>query len=105
MMKTTASVAALATAFTLSAAHAQESSVEKGHQIAQRFCVRCHAIEMEGDSSHPDAPPFRHIITSRSVATLREVLGEGMSVGHPDMPQWRFGADDVAALIAYLKNL
>jgi mono/diheme cytochrome c family protein len=105
MMKITASVSALATAFMLSAARAQEGSAEEGHQIAQRFCARCHAIEMKGDSPHPDAPPFRHIAANTSITTLRGVLGEGMSVGHPAMPQWRFGADDVAFLIAYLKSL
>jgi hypothetical protein len=36
---------------------------------------------------------------------LKEVLGEGMIVGHPDMPRWRFQADDVSSLIAYLKSI
>jgi hypothetical protein len=36
---------------------------------------------------------------------LREVLGEGMIVGHPDMPRWRFQAEDVSSLVAYLKSI
>jgi hypothetical protein len=36
---------------------------------------------------------------------LKEVLGEGMIVGHPHMPRWRFREDDVSSLIAYLKSI
>jgi mono/diheme cytochrome c family protein len=98
-------VAALAAAYVLPAAHAQNGSVEEGRRIAQTFCARCHAIGEEANSPHTDAPPFRYIAANRSAGSLREVLGEGMIVGHPDMPQWRFQADDVSSLIAYLKSI
>jgi mono/diheme cytochrome c family protein len=97
--------AALATAYTPLAAHAQNGSVEEGRQIAQKFCAGCHAIGEEASSPHSDAPPFRYIAANRSAESLREVFGEGMIVGHPDMPRWRFQADDVSSLIAYLKSI
>jgi cytochrome c len=98
-------LAALTAANVLSAAHAQNGSVEEGRRIAQTFCARCHAIGEEASSPRTDAPPFRYIAANRSVGSLREVLGEGMIVGHPNMPQWRFQAGDVSSLIAYLKSI
>ena len=101
--------AAIAAAYTPPAAHAQttsiETSIEEGRQIAQKFCANCHAIGPPGDSPLADAPPFRQIAANRNARNLKEVLGEGMIAGHPDMPQWRFGAEDVSSLIAYLKSL
>ena len=94
-----------AAAYTQAAAQPQSAAVEEGRQIAQQFCARCHAIGRKGESPHADAPPFRQIAANRSVRNLREILGEGMIVGHPDMPQWRFGAEDVSSLVAYLKSL
>jgi mono/diheme cytochrome c family protein len=86
-------------------AQAQNGSVEEGRKIAQKFCSRCHSIGEEASSPHADAPPFRHIAANRSAGSLKEILGEGMIVGHPDMPRWRFQADDVSSLIAYLKSI
>ena len=97
--------AALAAASTLFAADAQNGSVEEGRRIAQKFCAGCHAIGEEASSPHADAPPFRYIAANRSAGSLREVLGEGMIIGHPDMPRWRFQADDESFLIAYLKSI
>jgi hypothetical protein len=39
------------------------------------------------------------------VSGLEESLAEGIIVGHPDMPEYRFGAEDVAAIISYLKSI
>ncbi len=60
---------------------------------------------MRGASTHPSATPFREIVAKGHVENLEEALGEGMIVGHPDMPQFRFGPSEVGALIAYLKSL
>jgi cytochrome c len=32
-------------------------------------------------------------------------LGEGLSVGHPDMPEFVFDPEDVGAILAYLKSI
>jgi cytochrome c len=96
---------ALAALWSSYTAQGQTSSVEAGRQIAVKFCARCHAIGPTGESTHKDAPPFRLIAAKGNVENLEEALGEGIIVGHPDMPQFQFKAPDVAALIAYLKSL
>ena len=76
-----------------------------GREIAERFCARCHAIGPEGKSPHERAPPFRMIVAKGHVENLEEALGEGIVVGHPDMPQFQFSPQNVGALVAYLKSL
>jgi mono/diheme cytochrome c family protein len=88
----------------LCAAQSHEK-IDAGHAIAQKFCARCHAIGTHGASPHPSALPFRDIAAKGHVENLEEALGEGIVVGHPDMPQWRFGPRQVGALIAYLRSL
>lgn len=78
---------------------------QAGHEIAERFCARCHAIGTEGDSPHKSAPPFRLIVAKGNVENLEEALGEGIVVGHSDMPQFQFSQKNVGALVAYLKSL
>jgi cytochrome c len=36
---------------------------------------------------------------------LAEALAEGLSVGHPDMPELVFEPDQIAAILAYLKSI
>ena len=81
------------------------ATIGKGREIAEKFCARCHAIGMRDASPHSSATPFRDIAAKGHVENLEEALGEGIIVGHPDMPQWRFGPEQVGALIAYLKSL
>jgi mono/diheme cytochrome c family protein len=90
-------------------AYAQETQLSEdakaGQEIAERICSRCHAIGPEGASPHKDAPPFRTIAAKGNVQNLEEALGEGIVVGHPDMPQFQFRPRDVGALVAYLRSL
>ncbi len=86
-------------------AQTSADTIRAGYEIAQKFCARCHAIGLQGASTHPSAPPFRNIAAKGNVQNLEEALGEGIVVGHPDMPQFQFKPSDVGALIAYLKSL
>lgn len=106
-MKRTIFCAGLAVALWLPALCLAQSAakIDAGHEIARKFCARCHAIGMVGASPHASALPFRDIAAKGHVENLQEALGEGIVVGHPDMPQWRFGPKEVSALIAYLKSL
>jgi hypothetical protein len=36
---------------------------------------------------------------------LAESLAAGISVGHPDMPEFVFEPDDIAAILAYLNSI
>ncbi len=93
-------------AFLASQALAQsEARIRAGHELAGKFCSRCHSIGLHGKSPHPSAPPFREIVARGNVENLEEALGEGIVVGHPDMPQFQFKPREVGALIAYLKSL
>jgi mono/diheme cytochrome c family protein len=77
----------------------------KGEVLVRKNCSRCHAIGTEGDSPHPDAPPFRTLSSKYPVEDLAESLAEGIVSGHPDMPIFVFSPHDVAAIIEYLQSI
>ncbi|MFW6076275.1 MAG: c-type cytochrome [Hyphomicrobiales bacterium] len=89
------------------AAWAEDRSarIEAGHDIADRLCARCHAIGAEGDSPHEEAPPFRTFAERWPVEHLAEALAEGITVGHPDMPEFVLEPGEIDSFIAYLKSL
>jgi mono/diheme cytochrome c family protein len=95
------------TAVTLSAASAQEgiAPLKRGEALLAKSCARCHAIGRAGASPHPEAPPFRTLARRYPIDGLGEALAEGLSVGHPDMPEFAFGPEDVGAILAYLKSI
>jgi cytochrome c len=78
---------------------------ERGQEIAQQNCSSCHAIGVTGASPAPEAPPFRTLSAHYRVNALEEALAEGISVGHPAMPQFEFAPEDVNALVAYLQAI
>ncbi len=99
-------VLACALVWSSNSARAQSEEAKAGQEIAERFCSRCHAIGPGQEASpHQSAPPFRQIVAKGNVENLEEALGEGIVVGHPDMPQFQFNPRDVGALVAYLKSL
>jgi mono/diheme cytochrome c family protein len=96
----------LATAMLSACVTAKEQQrIERGHAIAAANCSSCHAIGAVGDSPAPEAPPFRTLSRNYRVADLEEALAEGISTGHPAMPQFEFSADDAHALVVYLQSI
>jgi len=83
----------------------QQAIIARGHEIAEANCAACHAVARSGESPAPEAPPFRTLSHNYRVNTLEEALAEGISVGHPAMPQFQFGPDDVHALVTYLQSI
>ena len=81
------------------------SRLAAGQQLLEQNCARCHAVARSGNSPHPQAPPFRTLSARYPVAHLQEALVEGLSTGHPDMPEFIFTPDRVAAIIAYLTSI
>jgi mono/diheme cytochrome c family protein len=81
------------------------AAVEAGRAVAQKLCANCHATGASGESPHPGAAPFRMIVAGGRVDNLKDALREGRVIGHPDMPQWRFGPKEADALVAYLRSL
>jgi mono/diheme cytochrome c family protein len=76
-----------------------------GLTLAQEWCAKCHAIGLTGGSPLAIAPPFRDLHKRYAVEDLAESLAEGILVGHPTMPQFRFDPDQIDNLIAFLKTL
>jgi len=102
----TRSAVLLAAACLLTAAWpALTEDLKHGEQLLQRSCGACHAIGKTGDSPHNDAPPLRTLAQRYPIESLEESLGEGIMSGHPDMPEFSFDADDVGAILAYLKSI
>lgn len=81
------------------------SSVERGKALVEFNCSGCHAVGRTDKSSHPDAPAFRTLSKRYPIADLEEALAEGISTGHPDMPEWVASPDQIEAIIAYISSL
>jgi mono/diheme cytochrome c family protein len=77
----------------------------RGEGLLTANCSRCHAVGRTGDSTLPEAPPFRTLGQRYPIDVLAEALAEGLSSGHPDMPEFRFEVDDVNAILAYLNSI
>jgi cytochrome c len=86
-------------------AQADELSVQRGKAFARANCARCHSIDRSSRSPHRNAPPFRTLHTRYPVETLEDALAEGLSTGHPRMPEFRLEPGEVGDFIEFLKSL
>lgn len=84
---------------------ALEPAAQRGLTIARTHCARCHSIDRVTASPLAIAPPFRTLHKKYPVENLEEALAEGISTGHPTMPEFRFDPGQVADFIAFLKTL
>jgi mono/diheme cytochrome c family protein len=82
-----------------------EPAAQRGQIIARTHCARCHAIDRVSASPLAIAPPFRTLHKKYPVENLEEALAEGLSTGHPTMPEFRFEADQINDFIAFLRTL
>lgn len=76
-----------------------------GRFLVDVHCAECHAIGRNDRSKHRDAPALRTLSQNYPVNSLEESLAEGIVVGHPDMPEFRFRSEDVASIISYLESI
>lgn len=86
-------------------AESDDPQLARGGQIIQRYCASCHSVTPNGRSPHPPAPSLARLSENYPVTALEEALAEGMIVGHPDMPEFRLGPDDIRAVVAYLASI
>lgn len=100
-------LAALLLALSSTAALAQTGQAleRRGHALLNQNCSRCHAVGTTGASPHREAPAFRTLGQRYPIETLAEPLAEGLSTGHPDMPEFVFEIDDVRAILLYLESI
>jgi len=81
------------------------SDVQRGLVLVQTHCAQCHSIDKVGPSPLSIAPPFRDLHKRYPVENLEEAFAEGISTGHPTMPEFRFEPDQIENLTAFLKSL
>lgn len=101
----TASLATAAVILAAFGAAVSAQDLKRGETLLNRECGRCHATGRTGNSPSKDVPAFRTLAKRYPIESLEEALGEGIMSGHPDMPEFRFDAGDVGAIIAYLKSI
>lgn len=77
----------------------------RGQAIAESLCAGCHATGRTGASPHPEALPFRRISSHYPVRSLEEALGEGILVGHPDMPPFQLEPTQIDELLSYIEAI
>lgn len=88
-----------------SAGHTASPSEMRGKTFARYNCARCHSIDKVTESSLTIAPPFRVLHKRYPVETLAEALAEGISTGHPTMPEFQLDPDQINDFIAFLRTL
>lgn len=84
---------------------ARADRLADGQDLVERRCARCHAVQADAQSPHPDAPPFAEVAVRYDPDDLAEAFAEGVVVGHADMPAFELTASEIEALIAYLDSL
>jgi mono/diheme cytochrome c family protein len=93
----------------MSAAVAQqvgpEPAAQRGLNIARAHCARCHSIDRTTPSPLAIAPAFRTLNKKYPLEHLEEAMAEGLSTGHPTMPEFQFNPDQINDFIAFLKSL
>jgi mono/diheme cytochrome c family protein len=104
-VKITASLAIAFTALAAAAPCRAEPNVMAGKAFAQANCSHCHSIDKVTQSSLVIAPPFRTLHKRYPVEFLEEALGEGITTGHPSMPEFRLDPGQVGDFISFLKSL
>ena len=82
-----------------------EPAAQRGLTIARTYCMRCHSIDRVSPSPLAIAPPFRTLHKKYPVENLEEAMAQGISTGHPTMPEFRFDTDQISDFIAFLKTL
>jgi len=84
---------------------AEQGSIAHGKALVAANCARCHAVGETDTSRHEAAPPFRTLSERYPLDALEEAFVEGISTGHPDMPEFIATPEQIEAIIAYIGSL
>ena len=68
---------------------AMSPAEQRGKTFAVTNCARCHSVDRVTQSPLKIAPPFRTLHLRYPIENLGEALAEGISTGHPTMPEFR----------------
>ena len=96
---------ALVTLMLMVPALAASPDEARGKSYALNHCARCHSIDRVSESRLKAAVPFRSLHTRYPIETLAESLAEGISTGHPAMPEAKLSPDQIHDLLTFLKTL
>ena len=83
----------------------QAPAAQRGLTFVRVHCAQCHSIDQVSESSLRIAPPFRTLHLQYPVEHLAEALAEGITTGHPSMPEFRLDPGQIGDVIAFLKSL
>lgn len=87
------------------AALALTPAEQRGKNFVVTNCARCHAVDKVSPSPLTIAPAFRDLHRKYPIESLQESLAEGITTGHPTMPQFRLEPDQINDVLSYLKSL
>ena len=105
MSRTRVEVVGTAVLLALGTALAEADDIAEGKTLVELNCARCHAVERTSESKHSDAPPFRTLSQRYPIDALEEAFAEGISTGHPDMPEFVATPDQIGAILDYINSL
>jgi cytochrome c len=89
----------------LTPAMAISPAEQRGKIFVLTNCAGCHSVDRATQSPLKIAPPFRTLHLRYPIETLEEAMAEGISTGHPTMPQFRLDPDQIYDVLSYLKSL
>lgn len=75
---------------------------DRGMALVSHNCGRCHAVESEGESPHPEAPPFRDLLQRYPIDALEESFIDSIYSEHPDMPVFKVTPEQLDAILYYV---
>ena len=92
----------LALALLCCAKSAVADEASDGKALLATHCGRCHAVDPSAKSPRQQAPNLAIVLQSYPAERLQSELSEGIRPRHPDMPQVRFSAGEIASIYHYL---
>ncbi len=83
----------------------EAASVQRGKELAQLLCARCHAIEGPGPGPEGKSPPFSTLVPKLTLEGVADQLLEGLPLGHDPMPKWEFSEQQAEDLLLYIESV
>ena len=107
-MRVTCTSMAMSAAFLIAAAGSalaqQAPNPQRGHELAEKLCTNCHAIDRKASSPmQADVPSFPAI--AKRTGTTAEHLAGKIIVPHPAMPGVPLTAAEIRDIVAYILTL
>jgi mono/diheme cytochrome c family protein len=87
------------------APNATVEQIERGKHIVELQCVSCDAVRAEDKSHTPKAPALRTLAERYPVTGLEEAFAMRIMAGHPGMPDFRFGRDQINDILVYVGSI